>query len=177
MLLNASTSRGSPSSAGEKSQTGGFKPGIDMLGAATFCGFTTFAILPVYLTTSFGPQCTWPYNPHAADLRPAVSGLRVLPRPERGVEIPGRRPIAAASAHWRRGWCAPRSSFPLRFAADRAAAAEGVHHVADRDFFRGPRQGVAAFLAARGFGEPVLAQHTEDLSGIGRGGAFRLVIR
>src|ERR1035438_1554906 len=46
MAMNASTSLGSPSSVGEKSQTGGFKPGIDMPGAAKFRGSTTFAIPP-----------------------------------------------------------------------------------------------------------------------------------
>ena len=48
------------------------------------------------------------------------------------------------------------------------AAAEGVDHVADGDRLGGAGEGVAAFLAARGFDESALAQHAQELGGVGR---------
>ena len=46
--MKASTSDGSPSSAGSKLHTGGLSPGMDIFEAGKLLGLTTFAINPVY---------------------------------------------------------------------------------------------------------------------------------
>jgi hypothetical protein len=52
---------------GEKSQIGGFRPGIEMLGLTKFLGSTTFAISSVYPMT-LDPKYTSSLNTRAVEV-------------------------------------------------------------------------------------------------------------